>query len=323
MQNDVFYNRCMAAIMKLIEKYLVESITVVYNQTFTVYEDTPLDDLKADLVVTAEYADGTTEEVPADRYTLSGELVEGTSTVTVSYGGQTDSFSVTVTQYTPSYVTNGLIHHWDAIDNTGSGHDSSASVWADLVGNNNLTILGSSITWGGNYLNFGGTTGHKLLSANNAETSGGKTVEVVFKPDSVQSAAVICAFCNEENDTADSNAYGKINIYSDNTINCKGESSSCYQTGLAALTDLNSISASYSANTTISACYVNAVAKTANGATHSLRGSSKKISVGASPTSYNYAFKGKIYAIRIYNKILTAEEVAQNYSVDVARFELE
>lgn len=76
----------------------LESISAVYTQTSTVYPSTSLDDLKTDLVVTATYSDTTTATVPSTDYTLSGTLSAGTSTVTVSYGGKTTTFEVTVSE---------------------------------------------------------------------------------------------------------------------------------------------------------------------------------------------------------------------------------
>lgn len=70
------------------------SISAVYTQSGTVYENASLDSLKADLVVTASYDNGTTATV--NDYTLSGELTEGTSVITVSYGGKTTTFNVIV-----------------------------------------------------------------------------------------------------------------------------------------------------------------------------------------------------------------------------------
>jgi len=71
------------------------SITAVYTQSGTVYDTDSLDSLKSDLVVTANYEDGTSSAV--SDYTLSGTLAEGMSTITVTYGGKTATFSVTVT----------------------------------------------------------------------------------------------------------------------------------------------------------------------------------------------------------------------------------
>ena len=78
------------------------SISAVYTQSGTVYTTDTLDSLKSDLVVTAHYSDQTTETVTT--YTLSGTLTEGTSTITVAYGGKTTTFNVTVTsEYTWMY----------------------------------------------------------------------------------------------------------------------------------------------------------------------------------------------------------------------------
>lgn len=77
----------------------LSSISAVYTQSGTVYDTDTLDSLKADLVVTAHYSDSSTQTVPAADYTLSGTLTAGTSTITVSYGGKTATFSVTVTAW--------------------------------------------------------------------------------------------------------------------------------------------------------------------------------------------------------------------------------
>lgn len=82
----------------------VASISVAYTQSGTVYNTADLDDLKADLVVTATYEGGTTGTIASADYTLSGTLAVGTSTITVSYSGKTDTFTVTVTLDPPGLV---------------------------------------------------------------------------------------------------------------------------------------------------------------------------------------------------------------------------
>jgi hypothetical protein len=86
----------------------LSSISAVYTQSGTVYPDTSLDSLKTDLVVTATYSDSSTQTVPAADYTLSGTLTAGTSTITVSYGGKTDTFTVNVSVRYVS-VENGAV----------------------------------------------------------------------------------------------------------------------------------------------------------------------------------------------------------------------
>lgn len=98
------------------------SITATYTQSGTMYETTSLDDLKTDLVVTANYSDGTSETVTA--YTLSGTLAEGTSTITVAYGGKTTTFDVTVSREL-DYTADALA---DVTWNDGYGYTTSSGV---------------------------------------------------------------------------------------------------------------------------------------------------------------------------------------------------
>lgn len=80
----------------VIAQATVTSISAVYTPSATIYETNipSLDTLKSDLVVTAQWSNGTTSTVTD--YTLSGTLSAGANTVTVSYGGQTTTITVTV-----------------------------------------------------------------------------------------------------------------------------------------------------------------------------------------------------------------------------------
>ena len=100
----------------------IESIEAVYTQSGAVYDTDALDSLKTDLVVTVTYSDSSTQTVPAADYTLSGTLTEGTSTITVSYGGKTATFTVTVTaaptlsSISAVYTQSGTVYENDSID---------------------------------------------------------------------------------------------------------------------------------------------------------------------------------------------------------------
>ena len=74
---------------------ILDNITAVYTQGNTkIYPDTSLDSLKSNLIVTANYTDGSNSQVT--NYTLSGTLTEGTSTITVTYNGKSTTFNVNV-----------------------------------------------------------------------------------------------------------------------------------------------------------------------------------------------------------------------------------
>jgi len=68
-----------------------------YEQISTVYRTTSLDDLKAELILTAYYDNGHSYEVDEEHYSLEGTLVIGSSEITVSYDGEEDTIFVTVT----------------------------------------------------------------------------------------------------------------------------------------------------------------------------------------------------------------------------------
>ena len=78
------------------EVHLV-SITAAYDQDRPIYDTDSLDLVRLDLVVTANYSDGTSEQLADDAYTLTGTLVAPSSTITVGYGGKTAEIEVIVT----------------------------------------------------------------------------------------------------------------------------------------------------------------------------------------------------------------------------------
>ena len=73
------------------ETVTLQSISATYAGG-EVAVGTSLDSLTG-ITVTAHYSDGSTETITG--YALSGEIVEGKNTITVSYGGKTTTFTVT------------------------------------------------------------------------------------------------------------------------------------------------------------------------------------------------------------------------------------
>ena len=87
------------------------SISAVFNQGSNVISTSDtLDSLRQYLTVTASYSDGTSGAVSG--YTLSGELNEGTNTITVAYEGKTATFNVDaiwILQFTGSDLIRGYL----------------------------------------------------------------------------------------------------------------------------------------------------------------------------------------------------------------------
>jgi len=138
------------------------SITANYNGT-VVTPNTPINNLKASLIVTAHYNNGSSNTVNASDYTLNGNLTtEGTSTITVHYQGKTTTFSVFVSNTgVPgtggSLTINGLpgggtyavyvfaagtdVSTYQAISNAYSS-GSYQAVGATVTAGNSFTLIG-------------------------------------------------------------------------------------------------------------------------------------------------------------------------------------
>lgn len=117
------------------------SISAVYTQSGTVYDTDSLDSLKNDLVVTATWSDSSTSTVASIDYTLSGTLTAGTSTITVTYGGKTTTFNVTVSKsMCIAYSFSDIPWTSGKIDDTGTlVSDSNRSTWDELIDANYRT----------------------------------------------------------------------------------------------------------------------------------------------------------------------------------------
>lgn len=103
--------------------WAVTGIDAVFTQgSVIIYDNDPLDVLRELLTVTATYENGSTAVVTS--YSLSGTLTAGTSTITVSFSGKTDTFNVTVTQHVATLVSisaafaqgDNVIYDTDSLD---------------------------------------------------------------------------------------------------------------------------------------------------------------------------------------------------------------
>lgn len=303
----------------------LSSISAVYTQSGTVYDGDSLDSLKSDLVVTAIWSDSSTSTVASTDYALSGTLTVGTSTITVSYGGKTTTFTVTVTS--SPCIADGLVHYWDAIDNTGNGHDNTATTWKDLVGSCDLTkgdVTTSS--WESNALTFEPSstgTAQAWMNTSGITDSTNMTIEIVVSPNQVgfnSGAGMILSAVSYSN-----NANKRIGIVNSDVsaLVFSADSSGGYLTGLTNVNEIHSIVGTYTSSTSSSGCWVNGQEKTTR-ASHTFNSAITGIALGGFIAGTNkYPYKGKVHAIRIYNRVLTAEEIYTNYQKSITYYGLE
>lgn len=208
-----------------------------------------------------------------------------------------------------NYVTSGLVLWMDGID---KGPDDTA--WVDKVSSKEFTNSGA--TFNDNNVEFNGTSDY-LYNYNSytPPASGSATIEVVFETTSTNSQAI---FMPKSGGTRPAYFFNPTN-------------GSIYMAG-GSTAKRNLYTASFSTNTKYSSSVSNARAYL-NG--NALTASTTNYIAGA-VNNYNYIgkrrvdsstdpknfFAGKIFSIRIYNRQLTADEVAANLAVDNARFSL-
>ena len=118
----------------------LSSISAVYTQgDTTVYPNTSLDSLKSNLVVTATYNNNRTETVTD--YTLSGTLVAGTSTITVTYNDKTTTFNVNVSE-----ISIGDSNYYVNLDFNDNSNSPTVTNLADNNYNATINTL-SLVSW--------------------------------------------------------------------------------------------------------------------------------------------------------------------------------
>ena len=216
------------------------------------------------------------------------------------------------------YVKSGLILHLDGLDNTKNGHNNSTNVWEDLSGNNNNgTIKGAS--WLNDGLYFDGVDDWvPIKELNYPEVS----LEVVFKDNSIPDNSHHYMFCNMEQggyglgnngsnglvgQVCVNNEYQYLSI--DNfdstikntlTITSNGKESKLYLNG----------------NLVKSIIVENGIISYPNNSTIMALGTNPEGSTNIQLESY----KGNIFSARMYNRVLTEQEVKNNYEIDKSRF---
>ena len=210
------------------------------------------------------------------------------------------------------YVQDGLIAHWDGIENAGVGkHDLGASAWKDLVGSRDLRLNANCGYFRHNSLYCACTASGYAAGGADACTDY-LTIELRCDPNpkpipnsSYDSAYIFCA--------GDTSNY---RMFAQSTTGFLVRSGSSYYNRPS---EAATCSATYS-GTSANAYYTNgAPSKALSASTWSNRGN--KIAVGNGyNTAMTYPYSGNVYTIRLYSRALTQEELAHNAMLDYARF---
>ncbi len=211
------------------------------------------------------------------------------------------------------YVTDGLVAMWDGEWNAGGGvHDPNATVWKDLVGAQDMELsqygsfsADSLVCAGGGYAASRGTVFDDFIYA-----------ETVVEYDSLERQIGNIVIWGEYSDMTRYGNSMDLIIYNDTLIQTGG--SAVFYTKnandklfLIQYTRPNSSDVFAHANGVNLTRY----SKTDNWATRYNIGF-----FGGRQSGYSY--RGKIKRVAMYSRIPTADEIAANYAIDQARFNL-
>ena len=237
-------------------------------------------------------------------------LIIGTAAVCIAGAAFAD-----VAYTSADYVQDGLVAQWDGIDNAivngNRTHDASATVWKDLIGSLDLTLTANG-SWSanGNALVANGIAAKCATAAPDY-----KTIEVVFRRTRDDGRVLFSGGAVNQFVVFDNAGGGTNNLYYSgvkNTPLCKYEFNA---------TEIRFAAARFDDAGAVSGIYMDgeSVATLPKPDTWT---AGEGISVGGRyHSSYGaYAWYGEVYAIRLYNRRLTAYEMAHNYRVDCKRF---
>lgn len=217
------------------------------------------------------------------------------------------------------YVQNGLIAMWDGEWNAGPGvHNSAATTWKNLVSDNpqfDLAITVGNVEWGENYMRLvnrapAAVCQNPMITMNDNESG---TVEIVIFTEQINNVDSVLAvgrdfggnpfgFCQSSTGSA-------FKYHGDGWDVRNGETVLYQYVGKDEFRNANPR-------------YMNGVDVSSGSSTTDATVSTKygygfgTIDVGRFP-----GFK-RIYSCRIYNRSLDAAEIAANYAIDKARFNL-
>lgn len=208
----------------------------------------------------------------------------------------------------PDYVKDGLLLHYDAINNTGNGHSNTTTTWTDLSGNeNDATVTGG--TWSDNYVRF--TTSN---SSNGIKTKSNfpinfssKTFNIVFNLSRESSVEALFGAR-----TTISNGFMMFNYNVDNAFEVDTIGS---QTRVK-LGERLSVNRNYNLtvtfdNGTVKLYIDGTLISTTSYTTGTINFPLTVFTAGTRSNSL-----GNVYSVKVYDRALTEEEVLQNYNMD-------
>lgn len=226
-----------------------------------------------------------------------------------------NSFMVDGELSAKSYIQDGLVSMWDGIENAGWGvHDPNATVWTDLVGNRSFDLNEKALWTHNGITRVEGST-FKIGALNGAASSPPTKFasELVFLDNSTAGRACCLGFDKTSGyygwATTGVREWRAYQLYGSNPYVKLSAGEQCRLSyGFASEGNTNNY------------LYKNRSPITTKRNNNTSYGAGTLF--GGVSDNTNYDFNGIVYCCRLYDRLLTADEIAHNYAVDKARFGL-
>ena len=233
------------------------------------------------------------------------------------------AFTLNATTYTSaSYAQREhLMAQWDAIDNAGTGtHDPNATVWKNLAGTGSIYDL--TLTENGSWKNGDRLVVNRTSAVGANSMPAYKTIEVVFRTTTNEGRILF---------SSGDGGIRQLIVFDHSGTITKGYFSGLQNTShqcvvwhneadnLRSLRSMAGVFTNTSA--TAATVYGDGIRRTTTVSNDFWPGNVMMIGArrGGSGDE-EYAWYGEVSTIRIYDCELTAEEIAQNHAIDLARF---
>jgi len=217
----------------------------------------------------------------------------------------------------PAYRTDDLVLMLDGIKNQRTGgHNPSATVWEDLAGNMDVTLFNA--TWGADYVQFLGDANSYGVGTTWNFTSG-TTIEIVFRPTADLTPVIGKALVS----------FGYNGPVTNNTFLLA--TSQYLRLFMSSNTNIGTgVPVNQISYTGFTSGILNQDGNTITHAQTAVLGPSiAKFTLAglwsdSSKTGMHKTFPlhGRIYAVRVYDANLTAEELYAHWLIDKARFNI-
>ncbi len=220
---------------------------------------------------------------------------------------------------TPSvdYIKNGLIAHYDGINNTENGHSNTTTTWKDLSGNNNDGTLSRALEegkffWEDNHITLAGVSENLGTYVDTPVNLNGKERTIIYTVDASNLTGSIWG------DTTSENIKGLFNYQT--FIANRGTTKELNDKIDYSFNKIGIYHYTISLSTKEFKFYVNGQLNQTLANTIGLETSNNIRFLAAYQASQN-ATNIKMYNFMIYDRVLTDSEILYNYNINKAKYE--